>query len=70
MNRLKTLRLQRRLSQKEVANVLNISQQQYSRIEKEDVKINADKLIKLAQLFNTSIDYILGLTDNPKPYDS
>ncbi|MFR5864053.1 MAG: helix-turn-helix domain-containing protein [Acutalibacteraceae bacterium] len=70
MNRLKTLRLQRRLSQKEVANVLNISQQQYSRIEKEDVKINADKLIKLAKLFNTSIDYILGLTDNPKPYDS
>lgn len=59
MNRLKTLRLQRRLSQKEVANVLNISQQQYSRIEKEDVKINADKLIKLAKLFNTSIDYIL-----------
>mgnify|MGYP002577694512 FL=1 len=70
MNRLKTLRLQRRLSQKEVANVLNISQQQYSRIEKEDLKINADKLIKLAKLFNTSIDYILGLTDNPKPYDS
>ena len=70
MNRLKTLRLQRRLSQKEVANVLNISQRQYSRIEKEDVKINADKLIKLAKLFNTSIDYILGLTDNPKPYDS
>ena len=70
MNRLKTLRLQRRLSQKEVANVLNISQQQYSRIEKEDVKINADKLIKLAKLFNTSIVYILGLTDNPKPYDS
>ena len=70
MNRLKTLRLQRRLSQKEVANVLNISQQQDSRIEKEDVKINADKLIKLAKLFNTSIDYILGLTDNPKPYDS
>ena len=70
MNRLKTLRLQRRLSQKEVANVLNISQQQYSRIEKEDVKINADKLIKLAKLFNTSIDYSLGLTDNPKPYDS
>ena len=70
MNRLKTLRLQRRLSQKEVANVLNISQQQYSRIEKEDVKINTDKLIKLAKLFNTSIDYILGLTDNPKPYDS
>mgnify|MGYP000827538649 FL=1 len=70
MNRLKTLRLQRRLSQKEVANVLNISQQQYSRIEKEDVKINADKLIKLAKLFNTSIDYILGLTDNPKPYDA
>ena len=69
MNRLKTLRLQRRLSQKEVANVLNISQQQYSRIEKEDVKINADKIIKLAKLFNTSIDYILGLTDNPKPYD-
>ena len=69
MNRLKTLRLQRRLSQKEVANVLNISQQQYSRIEKEDVKINADKLINLAKLFNTSIDYILGLTDNPKPYD-
>lgn len=70
MNRLKKLRLQRRLSQKEAANVLNISQQQYSRIEKEDVKINADKLIKLAKLFNTSIDYILGLTDNPKPYDS
>lgn len=66
MNRLKTLRLQRRLSQKEVANVLNISQQQYSRIEKEDVKINADKLIKLAKLFNTSHRLYSRLTDKPK----
>ena len=70
MYRIKELRKMRKWNQKEVANVLNISQQQYSRIEKEDVKINADKLIKLAKLFNTSIDYILGLTDNPKPYDS
>lgn len=68
--RIKDLREDRDLMQIEVANMLGISQQQYSKIETGSSDINGKKLIKLAKFYKVSTDFILGLTDNPKPYNS
>lgn len=50
--------------QKDLAKVLNVTQQQYSNIENEVSVITAEDLIKLAKFYNVSIDYILRLTNN------
>lgn len=68
MNRLKDLREDHDLLQKDLATVLNLSQQQYSRYEKEVNQLDYDGLIKLARFYNTSIDYLLGLTNQKEPY--
>ena len=60
MNRLKELRKERRLSQAEVAKILNITQSGYSLWELDKVSIDNRSLQKLANLYNVSIDYILG----------
>ena len=44
------------------------TQAQYSRIENNENQLSYDDLIKLAIFYDTSIDYILGLTDETKPY--
>lgn len=67
-NRIKDLREDKDLLQKELAAILNISQQQYSKIEKKENELSYDGLIKLAIFYNTSIDYILGLTNIKEPY--
>jgi len=66
--RLKDLREDKDLYQKDIAKVLQTTQQQYSRYETEENEISTTMLVKLASFYNTSIDYILKLTDNPKPY--
>ncbi len=68
MNRLKEIREDKDLLQKDLAKLLNVSQQQYSRLETEENQLSYDGLIKLALFYNTSIDYILYLTDERKPY--
>ena len=55
--------------QKDVAKVLNITQQQYSNIENEVSVITAEDLIKLSKFYKVSVDYILGLTKNDLPYE-
>ena len=67
MNNLKKLREEREIKQIEVANYLNVSQAGYSKLEKNIKKANAQTLIKLAKYFNISIDYILGLINEPLP---
>lgn len=67
-NRLKDLREDKDLLQKEIATILNVSQQQYSKIETKENELSYDGLIKLALFYNTSIDYILGLTNIKEPY--
>ena len=64
MIRLKDLREDRDLSQKDVADILNISQTNYSKYELEKIEY----LRKLSLYFNTSIDYILGMTNEISPY--
>ena len=68
MIRLKDLREDRDLCQKDVANFLNISQTNYSKYELEKINIPLEALKRLALFFDTSIDYILGLTNETKPY--
>jgi len=67
--RLRDMREDHDLSQNKLAEYLGIAQTQYSRYERGVRAIPVDLLIRLAVLYKTSTDYLLGLTDNPKPYD-
>ena len=66
--RIRNLREDMDLSQTQVAQVLNCSQRIYSNYERGDVDIPTDILIKLAKFHQTSVDYLLGLTDERTPY--
>lgn len=66
--RLRDLREDRDLKQKNIAELLQCSQVCYSYYENGQRDIPTDALIKLAEFYNTSIDYILGQTDNPDRY--
>ena len=66
--RLRELREDHDLTQTAVAEYLNMKQSQYWRYEQGYRDIPSDVLIRLALFYHTSTDYILELTDNPKPY--
>lgn len=66
--RLKDLREDKDMYQKDIAKILNIKQQQYSRYETDETEISVTLLKELAQFYKTSTDYILKLTDETKPY--
>lgn len=68
LTRLKDIRKDRDLSQKDIAKVLNTSQVQYSRYEMRIRLLPIDKLVILANYYNVSTDYLLGLTNERKPY--
>lgn len=68
-NRLRDLREDHDLTQKEMAKILNMSQTGYSKYETLENDIPTSVLIKLAIYFNTSIDYLLGITDEKQPYE-
>lgn len=62
-NRIKTLREKRGLIQEILAAELGITQQTLSRYEKDVTIIKVDVLKKLAEYFNVTTDYLLGLSD-------
>ena len=66
--RLRDMREDHDLTQQEVAEYLSMKQSQYSRYERGHRDIPTDILIKLALYYNTSTDYLLGLTDDLNPY--
>ena len=66
-DRLKEIRLNKKLTQKEIANHFNTSTQSYAQWEKGLRKPSAENLQKLADFFNVSTDYLLGKTDIPDP---
>lgn len=66
--RIKDIREDRDKTQKEVANKLECTQQTYSRYENGINEIPVNRLETLAIFYNTSIDYLVGLTDEIKPY--
>jgi len=67
-NRIRDLREDRDLLQKDMAEYLNCSQVCYSHYEIGKRDIPTDVLIKLSEYYNTSIDYLLGVTDIKTPY--
>ena len=66
--RIRELREDRDLLQKQLAEYLHCSQVAYSRYELGLRDIPTQVLIELAKFYDTSIDYLLGMTDIPKPY--
>lgn len=67
MYRIKDLREDRDLTQADIAKIIKTTQQQYSKIEAGKSDISGEKLVLLAQYYNVSADYILGLTKKPTP---
>lgn len=65
-NNLKNIREDNDIRQREIAKILNVSQNTYSQYETGIIPITAETLIKLADYYNVSIDYLLDRTDNPK----
>lgn len=66
--RLRDLREDKDLSQKQIAQLLDMSQTGYSKYETGENDIPTQILIKLADFYNTSVDYILGRTNIIVPY--
>lgn len=66
--RLKELREDRDIKQIEIAKYLNCKQNTYSQYENETRQISIEDLKKLSKFYKTSVDYILDLTDEIKPY--
>lgn len=66
--RLRDLREDQDLNQKTLAELLHVSQATYSRYESGALDIPSAALIALARFYETSVDYLLGLTDDPIPY--
>ncbi|MBQ8817489.1 MAG: helix-turn-helix transcriptional regulator [Clostridia bacterium] len=64
--RLRDLREDADMSQLEIANLLNISQQHYSMYESGKRELPMHHFITLAKYYNVSIDYLVGLIDTPK----
>ena len=65
-HRIRDLRKDRDLNQRQLADFLNCSQQVYSNYELGQRDIPSDVLIRLSNFYNVSVDYLLGLTANPK----
>lgn len=66
--RLKDLREDSDITQKELAEYLHVKQNTYSQYENGQRQIPIDLLIMLAGFYNTSIDYIVGITDSKTAY--
>lgn len=66
MIRLKELRKQKKISQVKLAIDLQMNQNSISRYERGERQADYTSLIRFADYFNVSIDYLLGRTDNPK----
>ena len=65
---LRGLREDNDLSQQDMAHMLNVHQTTYSGYELGNLNIPVPVLIQLAEYFKTSVDYLLGLTDESHPY--
>ena len=66
--RIRDLRDDKDIKQREIAKFLHCDQSLYSKYERGERPIPIDFLIKLAEFYGTSLDYLVGLTDQRKPY--
>lgn len=69
LKRLRDLREDKDLLQKDIANLLSIKQQQYSLYETGKRELPLEFAIILADFYNTSVDYILERTNRKEPYE-
>ena len=67
-NRIRALREDHDLTQKQIAEILHMSQTGYSQYEIGKNDIPTKILIELSNYYNTSVDYLLNITDEIKPY--
>ena len=65
--RIQDLRIDSDLSQKKIGDILHISQRSYSHYETGSRNIPIEMLIRLADYYDTTIDYLVGRTDNKEP---
>ena len=65
---IRNLRIDKGLTQKQIGEYLGISQNTYSQYEVGILKYPVDVLIKLADLYNVSVDYLVGRTNRKEPY--
>ena len=68
INILKEIREDRDYKQSDIAKVLGTTQQQYSKYELGIQLISVERLVKLAKFYNTSVDYLIGLTNERRAY--
>lgn len=66
--RIRDLRNDRGLTQEDVAKLLHISQNTYSQYEIGTTRYPLDAVVTLAEFYGVSVDYLVELTDDPKPY--
>lgn len=64
--RLQHLKNEKKVLQKDIAKAINISLRSYQRYESGERKPDSDTLIKLSNYFDVSVDYLLGLSDQPR----
>ena len=67
--RIRNPRIDKGLTQEALAKVLNIKQNTYSQYEIGVLNYPLEVVIQLAVYYHTSVDYLVGLTDNPVPYE-
>ncbi|MFK4567853.1 helix-turn-helix domain-containing protein [Enterococcus sp. UD-01] len=65
---IRSIREDNDITQQEMANLLNISQNTYSQYETGKIEWTASTLVKIADYFDVSIDYLLDRTNNKKLY--
>ena len=63
--RLKALRLERAMTQKQLSEFLGIEESSYQRLEYGKSRPHLDNVVKIADLFDISIDYLIGRSDDP-----
>ena len=68
--RIRNLREDKDMTQTQIANLLHISQRTYSRYENDERAIPIEILSQLADIHNTSVDYLINRTNIKKPYSS
>ena len=66
--RIRELRNDHGLTQKQIAKLLSVSQNTYSQYEIGVSRFPLDAVVKLAEYYNVSVDYLVGLTDETVPY--
>ena len=64
MNKIRELRIEKSLTQAQLAQLLGVNQTAVGKYEREELEPNIETLIKLSHIFEVSVDYIIGNTDD------